>query len=177
MSVLRNSLYTEMLLPSVRAAIATGTHVTNHGDGRTSYVAREDCTAAAAAVLASDRHDGKTYDITGPAANADEAVALFSELSRKEIQVVQVDDASYLGRLVEHAGMAQSAAETYASPRQVRPELCPYIHKTADYQEQTSHSGRIGRPAPRKQWRCRASSTTVPPSPNGLLSCPRRGVC
>jgi uncharacterized protein YbjT (DUF2867 family) len=40
--------------------------VTNEGDGCVSYVNRDDCAAAAAAVLASDGHDGKIYDITGP---------------------------------------------------------------------------------------------------------------
>ncbi len=38
----------------------------NHGRGRTAYVFREDCAAAAAAWLAGgDEHAGRTYDITG----------------------------------------------------------------------------------------------------------------
>jgi NAD(P)H dehydrogenase (quinone) len=115
-TILRNSVYSEILLNSARAAIASGTHVANDGDGGTSYVAKQDCAAAAAAVLAGDGHDGKTYDITGPAAiSADEAVALFSELSGTDVQVVHVDDASYVAALVGQAGLQQAAAESYAS--------------------------------------------------------------
>jgi NAD(P)H dehydrogenase (quinone) len=36
------------------------------GDGRVSAILREDVAAAAATVLTSDGHDGKTYDLTGP---------------------------------------------------------------------------------------------------------------
>jgi NAD(P)H dehydrogenase (quinone) len=115
-TILRNSVYSEILLNSARAAIASGTHVANDGDGRTSYVAKKDCAAAAAAVLAGDGHDGKTYDITGPAAiSADEAVALFSQLSGTDVRVAHVDDASYAAALVEHAGLPQVAADSYAS--------------------------------------------------------------
>lgn len=43
-----------------------GRLVSNAGDGRTAYVSREDCAAVAAAVLTSDGHEGRTYDVTGP---------------------------------------------------------------------------------------------------------------
>ena len=36
------------------------------GDGRVAAILRDDVAAAAAAVLASRRHDGATYDLTGP---------------------------------------------------------------------------------------------------------------
>ena len=55
-----------MLLRAAPAALATGELVTNEGEGRTSFIARADCAAAAAAVLAGD-HDGKVYDVTGAA--------------------------------------------------------------------------------------------------------------
>ena len=64
-TILRNSIYTEMLLAGAEAALASGAHVTNEGDGRVAYISRDDCAAAAAAVLAADGHDGKIYDITG----------------------------------------------------------------------------------------------------------------
>lgn len=38
------------------------------GDGRCAWVAREDCAAAAVAVLTGAGHDGQTYDLTGPEA-------------------------------------------------------------------------------------------------------------
>ncbi len=50
------------------------------GDGRVAAVARADVADVAVAVLTSDGHDGKTYDLTGPEAfTLGEAAA---ELSR-----------------------------------------------------------------------------------------------
>jgi NAD(P)H dehydrogenase (quinone) len=64
---LRNALYAEYRIPEAQAAAASGTFHHNMGDGRTAYVSREDCAAAAAAVLAGgDEHANKAYDITGP---------------------------------------------------------------------------------------------------------------
>jgi NAD(P)H dehydrogenase (quinone) len=115
-TLLRNSIYTEMLLNGAQPALATGAHVSNDGDGRVSYVAREDCAAAAAAVLATDGHDGKVYDITGPTSlSADDVAALYAELGGKPVEVVRVDDAAYAAGLVEHAGMPQPVAELYAT--------------------------------------------------------------
>jgi NAD(P)H dehydrogenase (quinone) len=115
-TILRNSIYTEILAGAAQAAIASGSHVTNSGDGRLSYVARDDCAAAAAAVLAGDGHDGRIYDITGPTAiSEDEAAELFSAPSGKPVEVVHVDDDAYTAGLVEHAGMPQPVAEVYAT--------------------------------------------------------------
>ncbi|WP_445152323.1 NAD(P)H-binding protein [Baekduia sp. Peel2402] len=64
---LRNALYAEYQIPGAQAAAASGKHYYNSGDGKTAYVSREDCAAAAAAVLAGgDEHANKAYDITGP---------------------------------------------------------------------------------------------------------------
>jgi NAD(P)H dehydrogenase (quinone) len=115
-TVLRNSIYAEILLGGADAALATGTHVTNEGDGRVSYVSRDDCAAAAAAVLATDGHDGKVYDITGAESlGAADVAALYSELGGRPVEVVQVDDDAYAAILVEHAGMPEPVAKVYAS--------------------------------------------------------------
>lgn len=64
---LRNALYSEYRIPEAQAAATSGVFHHNQGDGVTAYVSREDCAAAAAAVLAGgDEHAGKAYDITGP---------------------------------------------------------------------------------------------------------------
>ncbi|MFF0814999.1 NAD(P)H-binding protein [Rhodococcus sp. NPDC003318] len=54
------------------------------GHGRAALVARADVVEVAAAVLASDRHDGRTLDLTGPAALSmtDVADALTAALGR-----------------------------------------------------------------------------------------------
>jgi NAD(P)H dehydrogenase (quinone) len=99
---LRNSIYADMLLRSAPAALATGKLVSNEGEGRTSYVSRADCAAAAAAVLADD-HDGKAYDITGPEAlSARDVAALLAELSGKPVEAVLVDDDTWVAGMSEH---------------------------------------------------------------------------
>ena len=115
-TILRNSIYAEILLGGAQAALATGSHVTNEGDGRVSYVARDDCAAAAAAVLAADGHEGRIYDITGPMSlGAADVAALYGELGARPVEVVQVDDDAFVAGLVEHAGMPRPVAEVYAS--------------------------------------------------------------
>jgi NAD(P)H dehydrogenase (quinone) len=113
---LRNNLYTDMQLPSVEQAIASGQWVTNVGDGRVAYVTREDCAAAAAAVLVQDGHAGKIYDITGPIAyTASDLAALASELGGKPVEVVNLDDEAYAAGLVEHAGLPEFVGAMLAS--------------------------------------------------------------
>jgi NAD(P)H dehydrogenase (quinone) len=115
-TMLRNSIYTEMLIAGAGAALATGRHVSNEGDGRVSYVARADCAAAAAAVLTTDGHDAKEYDITGPEAlGAREVAALYAELGGRPVAAALVDDDAYAAALVEHAGMPEPVARAYTT--------------------------------------------------------------
>jgi NAD(P)H dehydrogenase (quinone) len=115
-TILRNSIYAEVLLAGADAALASGSHVTNEGDGRVSYVSRDDCAAAAAAVLATDGHDGKIYDVTGATAlSATDVAALYAKLGDRPVEVVNLDDDAYAAMLVEHAGLPQPVAEIYAS--------------------------------------------------------------
>jgi NAD(P)H dehydrogenase (quinone) len=115
-TLLRNSVYADLEAFSMPAAVATGRLVSNSGEGRIGYVARADCAAAAAAVLAGDGHESRTYDITGPAAlsGADRA-AVFAELTGKPVAVVDVGDEAFADALVEHGGMARQGAELLAS--------------------------------------------------------------
>jgi NAD(P)H dehydrogenase (quinone) len=108
---LRNSIYAEMLAGSAHAALATGRHVTNAGAGATSYVARADCAAVAAAVLTTDGHAGRAYDVTGAQAlTADDEAALFTVLGDRAVRVAHVDDEAWIAGLVEHAGMPEAVA-------------------------------------------------------------------
>jgi NAD(P)H dehydrogenase (quinone) len=114
--MLRNSIYAEILLQAAGPALATGRHGNNEADGRVSYVARADCAAAAAAVLTSDGHDGKTYDVTGPEALCPEdAAALFAELGARPVESVAVDDDTFVAGLVEHAHMPEPVAQGLAT--------------------------------------------------------------
>ncbi|GII52595.1 NAD(P)-dependent oxidoreductase [Planotetraspora thailandica] len=90
---LRNNIYAEYQIPTAAQAVASGQLVTNSGAGATAYVSREDCAAAAAAVLASEGHENVSYDITGPeAVDAAGLAALAAEISGRPVEVVSVDD-------------------------------------------------------------------------------------
>jgi NAD(P)H dehydrogenase (quinone) len=111
-TVLRHGIYAEVLAGGADAALASGTHVTNEGEGRVAYVAREDCAAAAAAVLATDGHEGRIYDVTGAESlSAADVAALYAELGGRPVNVVHVDDAAYAAGLVQHAGMPEPVAK------------------------------------------------------------------
>ena len=115
-TMLRNSIYTEVLLDAAPPAIATGEYVTNEGDGRVSYVARADCAAVAAAVLTTDGHEGKEYDVTGPdALGVGEVAVLFRALSGRSVEPVLVDDDVYAAGLVEQAGLPEPVARAYTT--------------------------------------------------------------
>lgn len=113
---LRNSIYADLLPLSAAAALASGKLITNDGDGRTSYVAREDLARAAAAVLTSDGHDGKSYDLTGPEAlGAADLAALFAEVGGRPVEPVFLDDEAWIAAMVEHAGMPEPGARLYST--------------------------------------------------------------
>lgn len=113
---LRNSMYAEFQASSMAAAAASGILVTNEGSGQVAYVSRNDCAAAAAAVLVSGAHAGSAYDITGPELlGAKERAGIFSSITGKAIEVVDVDDDSYAQGLADATGMPLSAARGMAS--------------------------------------------------------------
>jgi NAD(P)H dehydrogenase (quinone) len=58
-------------------------------ESRIGYVTREDCAAAAAAVLTSQGHENKAYDITGPElVGVREIAAAASAVAGKPIELV-----------------------------------------------------------------------------------------
>jgi NAD(P)H dehydrogenase (quinone) len=114
-TMLRNSFYAEYQVPGGAQAIATGRLVHNNGDGRIAYVSREDCAAAAAAVLTTEGHENKAYDITGPEAlSQDDVAALLSEVSGRPVEAVAVDDEAFIQDL-NAAGRPEPAAREVAS--------------------------------------------------------------
>ena len=112
---LRNNLYAEFQAPVVEQAIASGQIVTSAGDGRVAYVSRDDCAAAAAAVLVEDGHERQAYDITGPEAiGPQELAALAAELGGRPVEVVRVDDEALIAGMVA-GGLPEVRARTLAT--------------------------------------------------------------
>jgi len=112
---LRNAIYAEIMALGARPAIASGTYVTNAGDGRSSYVLKDDCAAAAAAVLTTPGHEGKAYDITGPEAlSVEDIAALYAEAGGKPVEPLKLDDDAWIAMMAGH-GMPEPAAKLFAS--------------------------------------------------------------
>lgn len=113
---LRNGLYSEYRIPEAQAAVAGGSFRHNQGDGRTAYVSRSDCAAAAAAVLSGgDEHSGKAYDITGPELiGAAELAQLYAKAGGGPVEAVNVSDEELIDGLVA-AGLPRGVGELLAS--------------------------------------------------------------
>ena len=92
-TVLRNATYAELQVIPGSLAVAGGKLYTNAGDGLLVPVSRDDCAAAAAAVLTTDGHTGMTYDITGGEALSQRQLAeLLSEISGRHVELVEIGD-------------------------------------------------------------------------------------
>jgi NAD(P)H dehydrogenase (quinone) len=86
-TVLRNALYTELLLMSLPPAVASGVLYAAAGNGAQNYVTRRDCAAAAAAAVASTFTGKRTLDVTGPAAHTfNELAAFAARLTNKPVR-------------------------------------------------------------------------------------------
>jgi NAD(P)H dehydrogenase (quinone) len=102
-TVLRNATYAELQVPPGALAVAGGKLYTNAGDGLLVPVSRHDCAASAAAVLTTDGHEGKTYDITGGEAFSQEQLAdLLSEVSGRRVQLMPIGDKMLTWGLTRH---------------------------------------------------------------------------
>lgn len=64
-TILRNGWYAENYTGSISGALAGGAFIGSAGEGRISAAARADYAEAAVAVLTSDGHGGKTYELAG----------------------------------------------------------------------------------------------------------------
>jgi NAD(P)H dehydrogenase (quinone) len=93
-TMLRDAHYADaMILMAGPGVMQTGQWISNAGAGLEAMVWRDDCVAAAVAVMTSQGHDGQTYNITGPELQTFEDVtAILSEVTGKPISYVSVDD-------------------------------------------------------------------------------------
>jgi NAD(P)H dehydrogenase (quinone) len=95
-TLLRNAFYFEAFARLFSDTAATGQLVTNYGSGCHAAVSRDDCAAAAAAVLVGQGHDGGVYDITGPELLDNEAVAAaLAAQYRRPVAVFHASDDDY----------------------------------------------------------------------------------
>jgi hypothetical protein len=79
------------------------------GDGRVACVARDDVADVAAAVLTSTEHDGRTYDVTGPAAFT--IIEAAAELSRATGRTITYENETLEQARASRAGSGAEAWE------------------------------------------------------------------
>lgn len=91
-TMLRNSIYSNGLVQQAAKMLADGKATVSPADARIGYVTREDCAAAAAAVLSSPGHENKAYDITGPElVGPGEIATAASAVAGKPVELVPAD--------------------------------------------------------------------------------------
>ena len=102
-TILRNGWYTENYAGSIPQVTATGELVSSVGDGRVASASRKDYADAAAAVLTTEGHEGKVYELSGDVAwNQQDLAAAISEVTGKPV--------TYVPKTTEeHAAILKSA--------------------------------------------------------------------
>lgn len=114
-TLLRNSIYTEMLIPTLAQAVQAGQFSNASGEGKTTYITREDCAHAAAAALASDYEGQRVLDITGPEALSQAEIAsIASSITGSPITYVPIDAETLINGMTGF-GLPRPLAEIYAS--------------------------------------------------------------
>jgi NAD(P)H dehydrogenase (quinone) len=104
-TVLRNNMYTDLLLYSARGAVASGVLAGNRGAGASGYVTRDDCAATAAALLVHGGHPGRLLDVTGPASVTDDQVAaMLTQVTGRTVRHQGLTDEKVVAAAIGTAG-------------------------------------------------------------------------
>jgi NAD(P)H dehydrogenase (quinone) len=114
-TILRNGWYTENYTASIAGALAGGAFIGSAGDGRVSSATRADFAAAAVAVLTTEGHEGKTYELAGDESwTLSDLAAEISRQAGREIPYKDLPEAEYAGALIGF-GVPKGFAEMIAS--------------------------------------------------------------
>jgi NAD(P)H dehydrogenase (quinone) len=114
-TVLRDNIYSHMLLDGLKRALATGKLVNANENGKVGYVTREDVAAVAAAVLAEPPTGNQILDVTGPEAlGSTDVAALVSEIAGRPVAYQSIPLAALVEGMVQH-GLPRPLAEIFAS--------------------------------------------------------------
>lgn len=112
--ILRNGWYTENYTASIPGALAGGAFLGSAEEGRIASAARADYAAAAAVVLSSEGHAGKTYELAGDSSyTLTELAAELSRQSGKQIPYKNLPAAEYAAILVQ-VGLPEGLAQALA---------------------------------------------------------------
>lgn len=110
-TLLRNGWYTENYLPAFVQAQQTGVVLGSSGSGRVSAAPRRDFAEAAAVVLSTDGHEGRTYELAGDGSfDLSELAAEFGQRLGSEVTHQDVDADTHRSILRE-AGLEAGLVE------------------------------------------------------------------
>ncbi|PHR21005.1 MAG: NAD(P)-dependent oxidoreductase [Hoeflea sp.] len=113
-TILRNNLYTDLVLMGGGQSIGMGQHFAAAAEGKTGYVTRADCARAAATALMQET-GSSVLDITGPAAvSQGDIAAILSEISGKDIPYIPISTDDLVKAMVD-AGLPEFMAKVFAS--------------------------------------------------------------
>jgi NAD(P)H dehydrogenase (quinone) len=115
-TILRNNLYLDLALLTLKRAVAAGQIVDARGSGAVAFVTREDCARTAAAALADHSTNGRRIsDVTGPEAiTSDQLAAMVSEIVGRKVAHVSVPVDVLVSGIVER-GVPRPMAEIIGS--------------------------------------------------------------
>jgi NAD(P)H dehydrogenase (quinone) len=114
-TILRNGWYTENYTASIPGALAGGAFLGSAGNGKISSALRVDYAEAAVAVMTSDGHDGKTYELAGDEAySLSDLAAEISRQTGKTIPYKNLPETDYTAALTG-LGLPEPLAQAYAS--------------------------------------------------------------
>lgn len=113
-TILRNNLYTDLVLMGGGQSIGMGQHFAAAAEGKTGYVTRADCARAAAAALMQET-GSSILDITGPATlTQGDIAAILSEIAGKDIPYIPISTDDLVQAMVG-AGLPEFMAKVFAS--------------------------------------------------------------
>ncbi|MGW5435297.1 SDR family oxidoreductase [Nocardia asteroides] len=112
--LLRNSWYWENYAAGAAHAAQTGVLAGASGAGKVSGAPRADYAAAAAAVLTTDGHEGRVYELGGDEAlTGDELAAVIAEVAGKPVRYQDLPEADYAA-ILGQAGLPEPVAAALA---------------------------------------------------------------
>ncbi|MRH87243.1 NAD(P)H-binding protein [Nocardia sp. SYP-A9097] len=114
---LRNDWYWENYLNALGSAVESGVFYGAAGEGRVAGASRADYAEAAAKVLTTDGHGGRSYELGGAGLTYAELAQAISEASGKPVRYQDLPQADYAAALVRNgvpAGYAAALADADA---------------------------------------------------------------
>lgn len=114
-TILRNGWYTENYTGSIQGALAGGAFIGSAGEGKISSASRADFADAAVAVLTTEGHEGKVYELAGDEAyTLSDLAAEISRQTGKDIPYKNLPEADYAAALASF-GLPEALAQAVAS--------------------------------------------------------------